>query len=313
MTRYRLIVEYDGTPFRGWQRQANGPSVQECLEGAIERFCGDDVTSHAAGRTDAGVHALGQAVHVDLSRDHPVDTVRNAVNFHLRPAPVAVLDVARVDERFHARFSATARHYRYRISNRAAPPTIARNRVWHVAAALDAAAMHEAAQTLVGRHDFTTFRVARRQSASPVRTLDRLRVDRRGEEIEVRASARSFLHRQVRAMTGALKLVGEGKWRAADVADALAARDRSRAGPTAPAQGLYLARVDYDRRPGPSAGSEKPGDPESDDQSHQEVDRQHEQRHQRGRLQGGAGDEPLIEEQGAGDQRGQQADRQPRQ
>ena len=246
MPRYRLIVEYDGTPFRGWQRQVNGPSVQERLEGAIGKFCGDDVTAHAAGRTDAGVHALGQAVHVDLSRAHPVDTVRNAVNFHLRPAPVAVLGVDRVDERFHARFSATARHYRYRISNRAAPPTIARSRVWHVPAALDAAAMHEAAQALVGRHDFTTFRAARCQSTSPVKTLDRLRVDRRGEEIEVRASARSFLYRQVRAMTGALKLVGEGRWRIADVADALAARDRSRAGPTAPAPGLYLVGVDYE-------------------------------------------------------------------
>ncbi len=246
MPRYRLIVEYDGTPFHGWQRQANGPSVQECLERAIERFCGDRVTLYAAGRTDAGVHALGQAVHADLSRGHPVHTVRNAVNFHLRPAPVAVLGVDEVDERFHARFSATARHYRYRILNRAAPPAVSRHRVWHVPAALDAGAMHEAAQTLVGRHDFTTFRAARCQSKSPVKTLDRLRVDRRGEEIEVNASARSFLHRQVRAMTGVLKLVGEGRWRAADVADALAARDRSRAGPTAPARGLYLVEVDYD-------------------------------------------------------------------
>ena len=231
--------------------------------------------------TDAGVHALGQAVHVDLSRPHSVDTVRNAVNFHLRPAPVAVLDVARVDERFHARFSATARHYRYRISDRAAPPTIARNRVWHVSVALDAAAMHKAAQALVGRHDFTTFRAARCQSASPVKTLDRLRVDRRGEEIEVHASARSFLHRQGPGDDGRPEAGGRRQ---------VARRRRCRCpwrretgpvrGLTAPAPGLYLVRVDYDRRPDLSAGSEKPLDPEHDDQSHQEVDRHHDQRHQ---------------------------------
>lgn len=246
MPRYKLTVEYDGTPFHGWQRQANGLSVQECLERAIKRFCGDKVTLHAAGRTDAGVHALGQIVHVDLSRDHPAHTVQNAINFHLQPAPIVVLGVDEVDERFHARFSATARHYRYRILNRTARPTIARDRIWHIPVALDAAAMHEAAQVLVGRHDFTTFRAARCQSTSPVKTLDLLRVDRRGEEIEVNVSARSFLHHQVRAMTGTLKLVGEGKWRIADVAGALAARDRSHAGATAPARGLYLVGVDYD-------------------------------------------------------------------
>ena len=245
MPRYKLIVEYDGTPFHGWQRQANGRSVQEALEGAIQRFCGEVVTTHAAGRTDAGVHALGQTVHVDLERDHPADTVRNALNFHLQPDPVAVLSAERVDENFHARFSATKRHYLYRIVNRSAPLTVARNRAWHVFVKLEGRAMHEAAQGLVGQHDFTTFRAAQCQSKSPVKTLDRLDVARQGQEIIVEVSARSFLHHQVRAMVGTLKLVGEGKWTAADVAQALAACERSRAGPTAPARGLYLVKVEY--------------------------------------------------------------------
>ena len=246
MPRYKLIVEYDGTPFHGWQRQTNGWSVQACLERAVHRFCGETVTLHAAGRTDAGVHALGQTVHVDLERAHPDHTVRNALNFHLQPDPVAVLAAEHVDAEFHARFSATRRHYRYRIVNRAAPPTVARHRVWHVPVGLDRNAMHTAAQVLVGQHDFTTFRAAQCQSNSPVKTLDSLDVSGSGEEIIVEASARSFLHHQVRSMVGTLKLAGEGKWQAQDVAAALASHDRARAGPTAPASGLYLTKVDYD-------------------------------------------------------------------
>lgn len=246
MPRYKLIVEYDGTPFHGWQRQTNGWSVQECLERAVHRFCGETVTLHAAGRTDAGVHALGQTVHVDLERAHPDHTVRNALNFHVQPDPVAVLAATQVDMEFHARFSATGRHYRYRIANRPAPPAVARDRVWHVPVGLDSAAMHEAAQVLVGQHDFTTFRAAQCQSKSPIKTLDRLDVSASGEEIIVEASARSFLHHQVRSMVGTLKLVGEGKWQVRDVAAALASCSRARAGPTAPAHGLYLVKVDYD-------------------------------------------------------------------
>ena len=245
MPRYKLIIEYDGTPFHGWQRQANGRSVQECLEQAVLGFCGESVRSHVAGRTDAGVHALGQVAHIDLEQEHPAHTVRNALNFHLRPDPIAVVMAEQVDTGFHARFSATGRHYRYRILNRPAPSVVDRNRVWHVPVPLDGAAMHAAAQVLLGQHDFTTFRAAQCQAKSPVKTLDRLDVTAAGSEISIEASARSFLHHQVRSMVGTLKLVGEGKWQASQVASALAACDRSRAGPTAPARGLYLAKVDY--------------------------------------------------------------------
>lgn len=245
MTRWKIVIEYDGGPFVGWQRQENGPSVQAALEEAIHRFSGEQVTLHGAGRTDSGVHALGQVANFDLARETDADTVRDALNFHLKPQPVAVLQAAAADADFHARFSATRRHYLYRILNRRAPPTLDAGRVWHVATALDADAMHSAAQILVGRHDFTSFRATACQADSPVRTLDHLSVARAGEEIHIAANARSFLHHQVRNITGTLKLVGEGKWDRNRVAAALAACDRSRGGPTAPADALYLTRVDY--------------------------------------------------------------------
>jgi len=249
MTRWKLTLEYDGGPFVGWQRQDNGPSVQEAVEQAILAFSGEAVTLHAAGRTDAGVHALGQVAHVDLDKPTVADTVQNAVNFHLKPAPVAVVDVEETDKDFHARFSATHRAYRYRILNRRAPLTLQAGRFWHVAAPLDAAAMQDAADALIGNHDFTSFRAAACQAKSPVKTLDILRVERDGEEIAIAVEARSFLHHQVRNIAGTLKLVGEGKWTRADVEAALAARDRSRAGPTAPSDGLYLMRVSYGPAP----------------------------------------------------------------
>jgi tRNA pseudouridine38-40 synthase len=245
MPRYRVTLEYDGTPFVGWQVQAEGLSVQGRLAEAIAKFSSETAMPRGAGRTDAGVHALAQVAHFDLAREWPTDTVRAAVNFHLKPEPVVVRDCAVVPETFDARFSAIARHYRYRILARRAPPALDRERVWWVPQPLDAAAMGAAAQVLVGRHDFTTFRAASCQSRSPVKTLDRLTVTAVEEEIVVEASARSFLHNQVRSMVGSLKLVGEGKWSAPDLAAALAAKDRAACGPVAPARGLYLVRVDY--------------------------------------------------------------------
>jgi tRNA pseudouridine38-40 synthase len=245
VTRFKLTLEYDGGAFVGWQRQDNGPSVQQALEAAIFRFCGETVASVAAGRTDAGVHARGQVVHFDLARVTTPEQVRDALNFHLKPAPISVLRAEAAPAEFHARFSATARVYVYRIVNRRAPLALDRGRAWWVGGPLDAAAMHEAAQLLVGHHDFTSFRAALCQAASPMKTLDVLDVVRVGEEVQVAARARSFLHHQVRNMVGTLKLVGEGKWTAADVARALAARDRAAAGPTAPAEGLYLMEVWY--------------------------------------------------------------------
>ena len=245
MPRYKLVLEYDGTDFVGWQRQENGYSVQQALEEAIVGFCGESVNVFAAGRTDSGVHALGQVAHVDLMREAEADTVRDALNFHLKPAAVAVLSAERVGEDFHARFSAGERRYLYRIVNRRAPLTVERDRAWWVSVPLDAEAMHAAAQVLVGRHDFSSFRAAECQAKSPDKTLDVLDVRREGDLVLVTARARSFLHHQVRNMVGTLKLVGEGKWTAADVAAALAACDRSAAGPTAPACGLYLTGVGY--------------------------------------------------------------------
>ena len=246
MPRYKLTLEYDGTGLVGWQRQDNGPSVQEALERAVMGFCGDIVVAVAAGRTDAGVHARGQVAHIDLSRDHDPDTVRDALNAHFRPTAIAVLRAEPVGEDFHARFSATKRHYRYRIVNRRAPLTVERGRAWLVQKPLDATAMQAGADALIGRHDFSSFRAAECQAKSPVKTLDLLDVARDGEDITVTAIARSFLHRQVRNLVGSLVLVGEGMWRAGDMARVLAARDRATAGPTAPAEGLYLTRVDYD-------------------------------------------------------------------
>lgn len=244
MPRYRLTLEYDGASLVGWQRQDNGASVQGILEDAIESFSGERVTVTGAGRTDAGVHALGQVAHFDLAKDFTGDKVRDALNHFARPH-VAVLEAAVAAPDFHARFSATARHYLYRILTRRAPPVLDAGKVWHVVHALDADAMHEAAQALVGQHDFTTFRAVECQAKSPVKTLDRLDVRRAADEIHIEASARSFLHHQVRSMVGSLKLVGEGKWCPRDLADALAAADRTRCGPVAPSDGLYLVRVDY--------------------------------------------------------------------
>jgi tRNA pseudouridine38-40 synthase len=248
MTRWKLTLEYDGGPFAGWQRQENGPSIQAALEDAILKFCGETAVVTGAGRTDAGVHALGQVAHADIAKMVTGEKLRDALNAHLRPAPIAVLRAEESAPEFHARFDATARHYLYRIVNRRSPLTLDRGHAWQVQIALDAGAMHEAAQCLLGNHDFTTFRAAECQAKSPVKTLDRLDVSRHGEEIAIDASARSFLHHQVRSMVGSLKLVGEGKWLPGDMKRALEARDRAACGPVAPAEGLYLVRVDYGAR-----------------------------------------------------------------
>jgi len=245
MTRWKLTVEYDGTGLVGWQRQDNGPSVQATLETAVHRFCGETVTVHGAGRTDAGVHALGQVAHADIEKLTDADTVRDALNAHLRPDPIAVLSAEAVDDDFHARFSATGRAYLYRIANRRPPLTLEAGRAWHVTPPLDSDAMHHAAQALIGRHDFTSFRASLCQANSPVKTLSALDVSRDGDIVLIRARARSFLHHQVRNIAGTLMLVGIGKWGRADVEAALAARDRAAAGQTAPAHGLYLTEVFY--------------------------------------------------------------------
>lgn len=249
MPRYRVTIEYDGRPFCGWQRQADDLSVQQVLEEAIARFSGESPVTQAAGRTDAGVHALGQVVHFDLEREWDPFKVREALNFHTKPHPVAILTAERVDESFEARFSAIARHYEYRILNRRARPGLDAGRVWHVPVPLDADAMHAAAQLILGRHDFSTFRAAECQAKSPIRTLDIFDVRREAETIVVTAKARSFLHSQVRSMVGSLKLVGDGKWRPADFRAALDAAERSRCGPLAPPDGLYLTKVDYPPQP----------------------------------------------------------------
>ena len=249
MVRYRLQVEYDGGPFVGWQRQDTGLGVQQVVEEAIPRFSGETARVHCAGRTDAGVHALGQVAHFDLERsDMSAKTIRDALNHHMQPHPVSIVTVEIVDDDFHARFSATEREYLYRILNRRARPALERGHVWWVPQALDAVAMDDAAQVLVGHHDFTSFRATQCQAESPVKTLDELRVTRVGDELHVKARARSFLHHQVRNMVGTLQRVGLGKWTADDLRAALEAKDRSAGGMTAPAEGLYFVRVGYDPR-----------------------------------------------------------------
>ncbi len=245
MPRFKLTIEYDGTNYVGWQRQANGPSIQAALEAAAKAYCQIDALVEGAGRTDAGVHARGQVAHVNLTRDDPPDIVAKALNAHLRPQPISVLRAEKVSDKFHARFSAIERGYLYRILNRRAPAAIEANHIWWVAAPLDTAAMQRAAQILIGKHDFSSFRAAACQAESPVKTLDELAVSRDGDIISVVVRARSFLHHQVRNMVGTLRMVGTGQWAVEDVAAALHARDRSAGGPTAPAEGLYLMHVRY--------------------------------------------------------------------
>ena len=256
MPRYRLVIEYDGAPYRGWQRQAEDPSVQGAIEDAVARFSGESARLTCAGRTDAGVHATHQVAHLDLARDWRTDTVRDAINAHLRPQPVAVIAAEVVDAGFDARRSAIRRHYRYRILNRRSPAALTRAHVWHVPWPLDADLMHAAGQRLLGRHDFSAFRAAECQAASPVRTLEQLEVARERigfhEEIVVATAARSFLHHQVRAMVGTLMLAGCRRLSADDVAGILASGDKSRCGPLAPAQGLTFVGVDYGDAPGSS-------------------------------------------------------------
>ncbi|MCZ8325181.1 MAG: tRNA pseudouridine(38-40) synthase TruA [Sphingomonadaceae bacterium] len=245
MTRFALTLEFDGTPFFGLQRQAHGPSVQQAVEEAVHATTGETVTLHAAGRTDAGVHALAMRAHVEIEKRIEPFRLMEALNYHLRPHPIAVLACEAKPDDWHARFSCIGREYRYRIANRRAPLTLDANRAWQVPQTLDAEAMHRAAQALVGRHDFTTFRSVHCQAQSPEKTLDLLSVERVGEEVHIRAAARSFLHHQVRSMVGCLALVGMGRWREEQVGEALAARDRQALGLNAPSEGLYFVRALY--------------------------------------------------------------------
>jgi tRNA pseudouridine38-40 synthase len=245
MTRFALTIEYDGRPFMGWQRQAHGPSVQQAIEEALGRIVGAEPVVHAAGRTDAGVHATAMRAHVDVERAIAPFRLMEALNAHLRPAPIAILDCVAVPEEWHARFSCLGRRYEYRIVNRRAPLTFEAGLAWRIARPLDAEAMQAAAQRLTGKHDFTTFRSAHCQSASPVKTLDRLDVTRTGDRVTIHAAARSFLHHQVRSMVGCLALVGLGQWSADDISAALEARDRSTLGLNAPPDGLYFTGADY--------------------------------------------------------------------
>jgi tRNA pseudouridine38-40 synthase len=245
MPRYRLVVEYDGRPYKGFQAQGDLPTVQASLERAAKGFSGETLRLQAAGRTDTGVHAQGQVVHIELERDWKPDVVRDAMNAHLVPEPISVLSVDVPGGDWHARFSATERRYLYRILNRRSPPALDQGRVWHVKKPLDAEAMHAAGQALVGHHDFTTFRDLQCQAKSPMKTLDLVRVRRHGEEILLEFASRSFLHRQVRSMTGSLAEVGVGRWTAEALKAALEARDRRACGPVAPAEGLYLTGVGY--------------------------------------------------------------------
>jgi tRNA pseudouridine38-40 synthase len=245
MPRYKLTIEYDGAPFCGWQLQATLPSVQGALEAAVKAMAGVDVRVHGAGRTDAGVHALGQVAHVDIEKNFPADRLRDGLNAHLRPNPIAVLEAEIVPATFEARFSAIKRRYRYRIVNTRANLALDVGRAWRIPRRLDVAAMHEAAQRLVGKHDFTTFRDTECQAKSPEKTLDQLDVLSDGREVTILTSARSFLHSQVRSMVGSLVWVGQGRWTADDLSAALAARNRAACGIVAPPEGLYLVKVDY--------------------------------------------------------------------
>jgi tRNA pseudouridine38-40 synthase len=245
VTRWRLTIEYDGGPFMGWQRQEHGPSVQQSLEEALQRMTSEQAQFTAAGRTDAGVHALAMSAHVDVMKSLTAHRLREGLNALVRPRPISVLEVAEVADDWHARFSCTGRRYLYRILNRRAPPSLDAGRVWHIAVPLDPQAMQEGAAQLIGRHDFTTFRSTQCQSESPVKTLDELGVSRIGEEIHVTAAARSFLHHQVRSMVGCLAMVGRGQWKPHDMRKALEARDRSALGFNAPPHGLYFVEAIY--------------------------------------------------------------------
>jgi len=246
MARFKLTIEYDGSPYVGWQKQDNGPSIQQTIEKAVTAFCGETPRVFGAGRTDTGVHALGQVGHVDLQKDTDASTVRDALNYHLKKSPIVILEAEEVDEEFDARFSATGRSYVYRIINRYIPLTFEAGMAWHVRPDLDTDAMHRAAQQVVGKHDFTTFRATACQARSPVKSLSSISVLRDGVNIRIHVSARSFLHNQVRAMVGSLKMVGTGKWPEIRIAEALLAADRQACGPTAPSRGLYLESVSYE-------------------------------------------------------------------
>ena len=245
MTRFALTVEFDGTPFMGLQRQPHGPSVQQAVEDAAKRVTGEEITLYSAGRTDTGVHALAMRSHMDVAKDIDAFRLMEALNAHLRPDPIAITACEVVSDEWHARFSCIGRRYLYRIANRRAPLTLERNRAWQVPQELDHAAMHRAAQALVGQHDFTTFRSVQCQAASPEKTLDLLDVERVGEEVHIHAAARSFLHHQVRSMVGCLALVGMGRWQEEQVAEALAARNRQALGLNAPPDGLYFVEAVY--------------------------------------------------------------------
>lgn len=245
MPRYKATIEYDGSNFHGWQKQDGLPSVQQSIESAIKLFCGENVEVHTAGRTDAGVHATAQVCHFDLLQQHEPFKIMSAVNHHLKPLPVALLSVEPTDDEFHARFSAKKRYYIYHIINRRAPLAIQHNRAWQVPVPLNEHLMQQAASYLIGFHDFTSFRDAECQSKSPLKTIDEINIERLGEEIKIYISAKSFLHHMVRNITGTLKMVGEGKWPPEYIPEILAAKNRSNAGPTAPACGLYLTKIDY--------------------------------------------------------------------
>ncbi|HEY4169207.1 MAG TPA: tRNA pseudouridine(38-40) synthase TruA [Reyranella sp.] len=263
MPRYKIIVEYDGGPFVGWQRQDSGPSIQAALEDAVFALSGERVMVQGAGRTDAGVHAQGQVAHFEIAAEKRLEEVRGALTFHLKPHPVVVVSAEIAPEGFHSRFSATYRRYRYRILNRRTPAALERGHVWHVPVPLDTDAMQAAAGVLIGKHDFNSFRSINCQAKSSIKTLDALSVGRNGEEIAIEVGARSFLHNQVRILVGTLQLVGRGQWSKADVAEALAARDRTRAGPTAPPHGLCLMEVRYGSGDsGREADAEEAGDDE---------------------------------------------------